>query len=401
MSSLTSVNGCIVFASPKRLFCLQRSLISGAVQGDQWILGEWHHGIALEDRIILGCTGGKLLNEASVLIVLLDDKRILLIWLPLNFSSASSPISYSITSTYRKASAAIISGEVLIIADRFGSIYSHSLVSLSLDKSKHNDVSTPIDKAVAFDLAEPVAGRCTSITSLVSGPNDSVYFSDRDGIIVGTEVDALYDIRHIWSTRNMYVEQVLPWNSESVLALGNLGVSCCSCSRKKLSSRLIVSNTQLDSPDASTARRCICIARQGLVAFIATLTVTMVTSPRMLNIASLTISKLTANDPEMSAKDIFTYDIGVQLTLEDDAPTLEKISRSRITHAYDLISLHDSSVDMSGDHTPLFLDSLGTLFCVSNGLISAYPKVLDDGALIEWTSGDRVVTEHAHRQVKL
>lgn len=400
MPSLALINEFVVFASPKRLFYLQKPLASSVAQENQRALREWKTGIDMEDKTILGCTGGKVKDKASVLIILLDDKHVLLLWVSHGLPGEPAPVvSYSITSTYRKASAAIISNGILVVSDRFGSIYSHNLVGLESDKSKHNDVSIPIDKAVAFTLAEPVVGRCASITSLATGLNEFIYFSDRDGVIVETRADNPHNIYHIWSTKHTYLEQVLPWYPNGVLALGDLGISYCSCSQKKLFSKLIISNNQLDSQTISTTHKCIGIARRGLAAFAAVLTVTV--SSRTLSITSLTISKITMDGEEMSAKDIFTHGVEIHLDWEGDASALGQASRSKIIQAYDIISLQDSVKTASGGCDPLFLDSLGTLFCINNESIVAYPKILNDKVLSEWACSDRVVMEHARRQVKL
>lgn len=94
----------------------------------------------------------------SVLAVLLDDKRVLLIWIPSGCPDEPAPVSYSVTSTYRKASAAVISDGVLVISDRFGSVYSHSLTSLELDRSKHNDLSTPSTRPLLLLWLSPSQG---------------------------------------------------------------------------------------------------------------------------------------------------------------------------------------------------------------------------------------------------
>lgn len=401
MSSLACINGFIIFASPKRLFCLTSSPLSNTVQETQWTLKEWHHSIDLEDRTILEIAGGKVLDRMSVLIVLLDDKRVLLIWVSSDFPDELTPISYSVTSTYRKASAAVISDGLLVISDRFGSIYSHSLTNLGLDSFKHNNLSTAINKAVAFTLAEPVTGRCTTITSLIAGLDGSIYFSDRDGVIVGSKADSPHDIHYIWSTKNTYLEQILPWHSDGVLALGNLGIFHCRCSQEKLSSELIISNNQLNSPTDSTIRMCVCMSQQGSVVFVAVLTMTMVNFSRKLNIASLTISEITGSGGKISVTDISTHDIGICLDWESDMLTPEQVSHSKIMRAYDVISLQGSLESVPSDRMPLFLDSSGTLFCIGTGLVSVHSKIFNNEVLAEWAHSDRVVMEHGHRQVKL
>lgn len=401
MSSLARVNGVIIFASPRRLFCLTSSPLAGTARETQWTLKEWHHGIDLEDRMILELAGGRVPDRMSVLAVLLDDKRVLLIWIPSSCPDEPAPVSYSVTSTYRKASAAVISDGVLVISDRFGSIYSHSLTSLELDRSKHNDLSTPINKAVTFALAEPIAGRCTTITSLIAGPDRSVYFSDRDGVIVGSKIDSLHDIRCIWSTKNTYLEQILPWHSGGVLALGDLGIFHCRYSQEKLSSEPVILNDQLSSPTGSTVRMCMCMSQQGTVVFASILTITTTKFSRKLDIASLTISEITISDEKISVTEIFTYDIGACLDWESDTLTLRQLSRSKIMRAYDVIPLRGSLGPVSGDSMPLFLDNLGTLFCTGTELVSVYPKTLGNEVLAEWACSDRVVMEHGHRQAKL
>lgn len=399
MSSLVRINESVIFASPKRLFFLQSPPFSSSTQKSRWILKEWYTAIDIEDRTILGCTGGNITNKTSAFVILLDDKRILLLWISHNLSDEPAPVSYSITSTYRKASGAAIINDILVISDRFGSVYSHNLVQLESDTTKHNDVFTPLNKAVTFTLAEPVTGRCTSITSLTAGLDGSIYFSDRDGIIVETMASGLHDIRHIWSTNHTYLEQILPWYPSGVLALGDYGVSWCSYSQKKLFSKLIIANDQLDSHTTPIASKCICMARRGLVAFVAILVMNV--SSGKLNIVSLKISRIATNDKEISVESILTHDIGISIDWESDASTLGQASRNKIMLAYDIISLQDNTETASGDYEPLFLDSLGTLFCINNGSISIYSKILDEKILNEWTCADRVVMEHAHRQVKL
>ncbi|TNJ27637.1 hypothetical protein GMRT_23231 [Giardia muris] len=118
--------------------------------------------------------------------------------------------------TVRRASALLFVGDrLLIVADRFGTVYTVDFPGLL----------TVREKSKTFTFPSPVLGRCTTITSLSCSPSGSLLgLGDRDGLVVIADTFCPERIRTILASHKQYITRVFCLSDEHVVTAGDSGL---------------------------------------------------------------------------------------------------------------------------------------------------------------------------------
>lgn len=123
--------------------------------------------------------------------------------------------------TARRASAiTFVNDHLLVVADRFGTIYVVDLSTLLMTISQEK-----ITKTFTFTFPSPILGRCTTITTLACAPSGSLLgFGDRDGLVVIADTSHPERIRKILASHKQYVTRVLFLSDGYIVTSGDSGL---------------------------------------------------------------------------------------------------------------------------------------------------------------------------------